>query len=123
MIVPAAAGRAARLVLAMTLGDKIALLHTRFGTPTNGRPAPPDALMSAGVAPGVPRLGIFPLEETDAGLGIADPANMHFDATAMPSASRSAPPSIRTWRNRSVPSSEPRLARAASAWCSAAAPT
>ncbi len=77
--------RAARLVAAMTLDEKISLLHTRFGTPTGGKPAPPDALMSAGVAPGVPRLGIPPLEETDAGLGIADPANVHFDPTAMPS--------------------------------------
>ena len=42
--------------------------------------------MSAGVAPGLPRLGIPPLEETDAGLGIADPANILFDPTAMPSA-------------------------------------
>ncbi len=80
-----AAERAARLVAAMTLDEKISLLHTRFGTPTGGKPAPPDALMSAGVAPGVPRLGIPPLEETDAGLGIADPANVHFDPTAMPS--------------------------------------
>lgn len=77
--------RAADLVAAMTLDEKIALLHTRFGTPTGGKPAPPDALMSAGVAPGMPRLGIPPLEETDAGLGVADPANTHFDATAMPS--------------------------------------
>ncbi len=80
------AERASRLVAAMTLDEKIALLHTRFGTPTSGKPAPPDALLSAGVAPGVPRLGVPPLEETDAGLGIADPANVHFDATAMPSA-------------------------------------
>ncbi len=80
-----AAERAARLVAEMTLDEKISLLHTRFGTPTGGKPAPPDALMSAGVAPGVPRLGIPPLEETDAGLGIADPANVHFDPTAMPS--------------------------------------
>ena len=78
--------RAARLVATMTLSEKIALLHTRFGTPTGGKPAPPDALMSAGVGPSVPRLGIPPLEETDAGLGVADPANLHFDATAMPSA-------------------------------------
>ena len=95
-IVPAAAAdtaatradpveRAARLVAAMTLDEKISLLHTRFGTPTSGQPAPADALMSAGVAPGVSRLGIPPLEETDAGLGIADPANIHFDPTAMPS--------------------------------------
>ena len=82
---PNAYERALHLVAEMHLDEKILLLHTRFGTPTSGQPAPPDALMSAGVAPGVARLGIPPLEETDAGLGIADPANILFNPTAMPS--------------------------------------
>ena len=82
---PNAYERALHLVAEMNLDEKILLLHTRFGTPTSGQPAPPDALMSAGVAPGVARLGIPPLEETDAGLGIADPANILFNPTAMPS--------------------------------------
>ena len=77
--------RAARLVAAMTLDEKIDLVHSRFGMPLKGRSAPAGALDSAGYAPGVPRLGVPPLQETDAGLGVANPTNAPFDATAMPS--------------------------------------
>lgn len=77
--------RAVHLVAAMTLDEKVALLHTAFGTPRDGHPPPRQALDSAGFNPGLPRLGIPPLEESDAGLGIANPTNASFDATAMPS--------------------------------------
>ena len=69
----------------MTLDEKIALVHTRFGTAFQGRPRPAGALDSAGFNPGVPRLSIPPLQETDAGLGVANPASKPLDNTALPS--------------------------------------
>ena len=77
--------RADRLRAAMTLDEKIGLLHTRFGVPMRGLPKPPGSLDSAGFAPGIPRLGLPALQETDAGLGIANPTNAAFDATPLPS--------------------------------------
>ncbi|MDR3461583.1 MAG: beta-glucosidase [Beijerinckiaceae bacterium] len=76
--------RAHLLVAAMTLDEKIALLHTKIGTPFQGHPKPDGALNSAGYGPGIARLGIPPLEETDAGLGLANPVSQPFDATALP---------------------------------------
>jgi beta-glucosidase-like glycosyl hydrolase len=76
--------RAHLLVAAMTLNEKITLVHTKFGTSFQGRPKPEGAINSAGYGPGIPRLGIPPLEETDAGLGLANPVNLPFDATALP---------------------------------------
>ena len=76
--------RAHRIVAAMTLDEKIGLLIVRFGVPLAGRPMPSGALGSAGFNPGVARLGIPPLQETDAGLGVANPTNASYDATAMP---------------------------------------
>ena len=77
--------RASALLAAMTLDEKIGLLHTRFGVPMHGEPAPPGALDSAGFAPGIPRLGLPPMQETDAGLGVANPVEQPFDATPLPS--------------------------------------
>lgn len=76
--------RARRLVDALTLDEKLSLLHTEFGVPLSSRPLPKGALGSAGFNPGVPRLGIPPLQETDAGLGVANPTNADYEATAMP---------------------------------------
>ena len=70
----------------MTIGEKIALVHTQYGTPVHRRPAPLGSLASAGISPGIPPLNIPPLQETDAGLGVANPENEAFDATALPSA-------------------------------------
>ncbi len=77
--------RVSALVSALTLDEKIGLVHSRFGMPLKGKPKPEGALDSAGFAPGVARVGIPPLQESDAGLGIANPTNAPFDATAMPS--------------------------------------
>jgi beta-glucosidase len=76
----------------MTLAEKFSLLHgpmaLLFTRP--GRepvPLPPGAIPSAGVVPGVPRLGIPALYETDASLGIANPHGLRpgDTATALPS--------------------------------------
>ena len=77
--------RVSALVSAMTLDEKVALVHSRFGMPLKGSPTPTGALDSAGFVPGLARLGIPPLHESDAGLGVANPTNAAFDATAMPS--------------------------------------
>lgn len=76
--------RARRLVEAMSLDEKIGMLHTAIGLPLTGHAQPEKALGSAGFNAGLPRLGIPPLQETDAGLGIGNPRNFPFDATAMP---------------------------------------
>lgn len=76
--------RARTLVDALTLDEKLSLLHTEFGVPLSSRPLPKGALGSAGFNPGVPRLNIPPLQETDAGLGVANPTNADYEATAMP---------------------------------------
>ena len=51
------------------------------------KPKPAGAIGSAGYVPGVPRLGIPALQETDAELGVANPGNIRpgDTATAMPS--------------------------------------
>jgi beta-glucosidase len=83
--------RAALAVAAMTLDEKIGLLHgpmaltwvSRDGTTPK---IPPEAIPAAGYVPGVPRLGIPALFETDASLGVANPNGVRPDdvATAMP---------------------------------------
>lgn len=68
----------------MSLDEKISLVHTLYGVPRAERPAPAGSLQSAGYAPGIARLAIPPLEESDAGLGVANPTNAPYDATALP---------------------------------------
>ena len=75
--------RATRLVEKMTLDEKISLLHGHF--PRNMRVLPADAAPSAGYFPGLPRLGIPTLRETDASLGVAENGPYGNDATALPS--------------------------------------
>ena len=67
----------------MTLEEKIALLHGPM--PLDAR-APPAAIPAAGFVPGVPRLGIPNLYETDASLGVANPRDARPGdvATALP---------------------------------------
>lgn len=77
--------RARLVVAAMTIDEKIGLLHTCFGVAMRGLPKPNGSLNSAGFNPGVPRLGIPPIQETDAGLGIANPTGQPFQAVALPS--------------------------------------
>ncbi len=77
--------RASLLDAAMTLDDKITLLHGH--APLVMRVLPPDATWSSGYVAGVPRLGVPPLRETDAGLGVTDPLGKRNDegSTALPS--------------------------------------
>jgi len=83
--------RARLAVAAMTLPEKFSLLHGPMALPF-ARPGrepvllPPEAIPSAGFVPGIPRLGIPALYETDASLGIANPHGVRpgDTATALP---------------------------------------
>jgi beta-glucosidase len=78
--------RAALLEDAMTLTEKIGLLHSRVGTPFRGEPLPDGAVGSAGFVAGIPRLGVPALQESDASLGITNPGDVRpgDGATALP---------------------------------------
>ncbi|PLR30169.1 glycosyl hydrolase [Chimaeribacter coloradensis] len=85
--------QAAALVSKMTLDEKIMLVHAPLGFPLEaGKGKPAGAVGSAAYTPGIPRLGIPGLQETDASLGIANPGNIRPDdrATALPSGLMSA---------------------------------
>jgi len=77
--------RASLLIAQLTLDEMISLLHGPM--PALCNPPPEDAAMGAGYIPGVPRLGIPPLNETDASLGIANPRRVRTGdgATGLPS--------------------------------------
>ncbi len=85
-LVQSADERAARIVAAMTQTERFTLIRGQTGDPLrNGIPT--GAVGSAGFVPGIPRLGVPALQETDAGLGIANPSNLRRRgaATALPS--------------------------------------
>jgi len=77
--------RATALVHAMTLDEKLQLV--RSSMPIMMRNRPSDAIIAAGYVAGLPRLGIPPLRETDASLGVSNMLNMrrNDEATALPS--------------------------------------
>ena len=77
--------RASLLIAQLTLDEMISLVHGPM--PAMCNPPPEDAAMGAGYIPGVPRLGIPPLNETDASLGIANPRRVRAGdgATGLPS--------------------------------------
>jgi beta-glucosidase len=71
----------------MTEQEKLSLIHGAIAAPWGGKPKPAGSIGSAGYVPGIPRLGIPALQETDAELGVANPGNVRSGdtATAMPS--------------------------------------
>lgn len=77
--------RADALVRAMTHVEKLQLVHGLF--PPRANPAPADMIPSAGYVPGIPRLGIPTLRESDASLGVANQVEQRKGdvATALPS--------------------------------------
>ena len=77
--------RVAALLAAMTEQEKLSLLHGSLAITDRegGRIKPPGAIGSAGYVPGVPRLGIPALQETDASLGITNPADVRPGDTAV----------------------------------------
>ncbi len=79
--------RADTILERMTQPEKLSLLDGGLGAPWGGRAKPEGAIGSAGYVTGIPRLGVPPLQETDAELGVANPGNIRRGdtATAMPS--------------------------------------
>jgi beta-glucosidase len=82
-----ASTRAEATLERMTQSEKLSLVDGSLGAPWGGRPKPAGAIGSAGYVPGVPRVGVPALQETDAELGVANPGNIRRGdtATAMPS--------------------------------------
>lgn len=79
------ADRAAKLVEAITLEEKLSIVHGYF--PPLAKPETPIAMIpSAGHVPGVPRLGIPAMRESDASLGVANQIEQRRGdvATALP---------------------------------------
>lgn len=70
----------------LTLDERIGMVHGIWSRPDRDITVPPDAIISAGYVPGVPRLGIPPLYETDASLGITNPLRLRPNdgGTALP---------------------------------------
>nr|WP_235525530.1 beta-glucosidase [Sphingomonas sp. Leaf34] len=79
-----AADRADALVKAMTSAEKLRYVHGIF--PPMAKPMTADMIPSAGYVPGVPRLGIPTLRESDASLGVANQVEQRKGdvATALP---------------------------------------
>ncbi len=69
----------------MTHDERNSILHGIFPELAKNKPA--DLIGSGGYVPGVPRLGVPPLQETDASLGVANPREVRKGdgATALPS--------------------------------------
>lgn len=81
--------RARDLLVQLSPAEKFQLVHGVFAQPdaARGRPMPAGAIGSAGFVPGIARLGIPAQQQSDAGLGLANPANVRpgDGATALPS--------------------------------------
>jgi beta-glucosidase len=79
--------RAALLNRELTLDERITMVHGIMAIPSRGGPVPPEAILAAGYVPGVPRLGIPALFESDASLGVANPRRIREGdgGTALPS--------------------------------------
>jgi beta-glucosidase len=80
--------RAADAVSKMTLDEKLKLVFGYFASDWQGKKPPTEGRYgSAGYVPGIPRLGITPQWETDAGVGVATQgaATVKRERTALPS--------------------------------------
>lgn len=83
---PTIDAKAEQIVASMTPSERMQLVLGQGGVPLHNG-VPTGAIGSAGYVPGVPRLGVPALQETDASLGIANPENRRRGdvATALPS--------------------------------------
>ena len=75
--------RADLLLSQMTQDEQLSLLHGHFALFLN--PMPDGIIPSAGYFPGVPRLGVPALKESDASLGVSNAGRANDDAIALPS--------------------------------------
>lgn len=76
--------RAALLEAQMTLDERIRIVHGVAAVRFSQSPLPAGAVGSAGYIPGIPRLGIPALQETDGPLGVTNPDNVRPGDTATP---------------------------------------
>jgi beta-glucosidase len=78
--------RAALLEKAMTLEERIGLVHSQWALPSGGAGIPKGAIGGAGFTAGIERLGVPAIQETDAGLGVTNPVDVRKgdSATAFP---------------------------------------
>jgi len=76
--------RADLVLKELTFDEQIGLLHGHFPT-LMGTKKPAHVQQSAGWVPGVPRLGVPDLTESDASLGVANAGRKDDDATPLPS--------------------------------------
>jgi len=80
--------RADALIKQMSPEELDTLLHGQMALPLLGMKVPAGAVIGAGFVPGIPRLGIPALTESDASLGVAYVMGLRKDgATALPSGS------------------------------------
>lgn len=79
--------RAALLEKELTLDERIGLVHGPMSMPIFGIKKPEGAIGSAGYIPGIPRLGVPAVNESDASLGVTNPLGVRpgDGATALPS--------------------------------------
>jgi beta-glucosidase len=80
---PNPAARVEALLLQMTEDEKLSMLHGAMPAFIPDRPA--DVIVSAGYVPGIARLGVPALRESDASLGVAAAGRKDDDAVALPS--------------------------------------
>jgi beta-glucosidase len=79
--------RAQLLNRELTVDERITMVHGLMAIPSRVGPLPAEAIPAAGYVPGVPRLGVPALFESDASLGIANPRRSREGdgGTALPS--------------------------------------
>jgi beta-glucosidase len=79
--------RAALLNAELTFDERLLMVHGIMALPFGDIKVPPEAIVAAGYVPGIPRLGIPALYETDASLGVTNPMRLRpgDGATALPS--------------------------------------
>ncbi|MGH8144482.1 MAG: glycoside hydrolase family 3 C-terminal domain-containing protein, partial [Steroidobacteraceae bacterium] len=78
--------RAAAVEQQMTPDERMVLLHGIMAIPSGQTHIPPGAIFGAGYVPGIARLGVPALKESDASLGVAYVNGLRKDgATALPS--------------------------------------
>ena len=76
--------KAAATEAQMTPAERVILTHGIMALPIFNTPIPPDAVLGAGYVPGVTRLGVPALKESDASLGVAYVSDARKDGGATP---------------------------------------
>lgn len=79
--------RARSLVQVLTFEEKIGLLSAPMAVPPPGQSPPPGVIGSAAATPGIPRVGLASIQESDASLGVSNPNQVRAQdtSTALPS--------------------------------------